>query len=65
MKEETDYGGEKPKLAILEEAAERMREAGYSATLHRRYEQREGVTAAHKVEACLRVWKDLPAGESE
>jgi dihydroorotase-like cyclic amidohydrolase len=55
-----DYGNEKSNIAILEAAAERLEEAGYTVAVHKEYKQREGVTAEHKVEIQLRAWKDLP-----
>jgi hypothetical protein len=55
-----DYGGEKPKIAILEEAAERLRKAGYSVSVEKKHTQHEwGPIFTHEVEIVLRASKNL------
>jgi hypothetical protein len=56
---EKEYGGEKSGLDILDEAAERLRAAGYQVSINKEYTQREGVITEQCVCAVLRVRQEL------
>jgi accessory colonization factor AcfC len=55
-----NYGGEGPNIAIVEDAAERLRKAGYSVTVEKKHTQHEWrQIATHEVEIVLRASKNL------